>query len=382
MLLKPRLLTPGPTPLLPEGLAAQSLATVHHRTPEFRALFRSARSGLRRFYRLDEGEEIAILSCSGTGGLEASLANACAPGDTVLVASAGKFGERWIKVAKAYGLTVVEVKAPYGETFGLDAFRAAVKAAPKLAAFCVQEHESSTGARHPVKAMAAILKEIQPEALVLVDAITGVGVHDVRLSDGFDALVCGSQKALALQPGLAFLGLSKRYLAQLDAPHLPRFYFDLRNELKAHEGDGTAWTPAIGLIAALDAACRWLDGQGGVESLIANAALQAKAFRAALAEWGLPNFAKTPGDALTAVSVEGSSRILKSLRDKAGLSLANGQGEMEDHMIRVAHLGYTDGLDTLMVIQALEMAFAPHGVKIAAPGGPAAQAVLAASIKF
>lgn len=380
MLLKPRLLTPGPTPLLPEGLAAQSLATVHHRTPEFRALFRSAREGLRRFYRLEEGEEVAILSCSGTGGLEAALANACAPGDTVLVASAGKFGERWIKIAKGYGLAVVEVKAPYGETFDLAAFEQAVKAAPKLAAFCVQDHESSTGVRHPVKAMAAVLKTYQPEALVLVDAITGVGVHDIRLSDGFDALVCGSQKALAIQPGLAFLGLSQRYLAQLDAPHLPRFYFDLRNELKAHEGDGTAWTPAIGLIAALDAACHWLDTQGGVESLIANAALQAKAFRACLAEWGLPLFAKSPGDALTAVSVEGSSRILKSLRDKAGLSLANGQGEMEDHLIRVAHLGYTDSLDTLQVIQALEMAFSIHGVKIARSGGPAAQAVLAQTL--
>lgn len=381
MLLKPRLLTPGPTPLLPEGLAAQSLATVHHRTPEFRALFRSARAGLRRFYRLDEGEEVALLSCSGTGGLEAALVNACAPGDTVLVASAGKFGERWLKLAKAYGLSVIEVKAPYGETFGLDNFRAAVKAAPKLRAFCVQEHESSTGVRHPVKEMAAVLRVTQPEALVLVDAITGVGVHDVKLSDGFDALVCGSQKALAIQPGLAFLGLSKRYLAQLDAPHLPRFYFDLRNELKAHEGDGTAWTPAIGLIAALDAACRWLDGQGGVEALIANAALQAKAFRAALDAWGLPNFAKAPGHALTAVSVEGSSRVLKSLRDKAGLSLANGQGEMEDHLIRVAHLGFVDGLDTLMVIQALEMAFGAHGVKVARPGGEAAQAVLASTLR-
>lgn len=381
MLLKPRLLTPGPTPLLPEGLAAQSLATVHHRTPEFRALFRSAREGLRRFYRLDEGEEVALLSASGTGGLEAALVNACAPGDTVLVARAGKFGERWIKVAKAYGLSLAEVDAPYGETFDLDAFRAAVKAAPKLAAFCVQEHESSTGVRHPVKEMAAILRESRPETLVLVDAITGVGVHDVKLSDGFDALVCGSQKALAIQPGLAFLGLSRRYLAQLDAPHLPRFYFDLRNELKAHAGDGTAWTPAIGLVAALDAACRWLESQGGVESLIANAALQAKAFRAALAEWGLPMFAKAPGDALTAVSVEGSSRILKSLRDKAGLSLANGQGEMEDHLIRVAHLGYVDGLDTLMVVQALEMAFAASGIRIARPGGAAAQAVLADTLR-
>ncbi|HJU84165.1 MAG TPA: aminotransferase class V-fold PLP-dependent enzyme [Holophagaceae bacterium] len=381
MLVKPRLLTPGPTPLLPEGLSAQSLATVHHRTPAFKALFRSAREGLRRFYRLEPGEEVVLLSGSGTAGLEASLVNAARPGDTVLVAHAGKFGERWLKIARGYGLAVYDVKAAYGETLDLDRFREAVKVAPPLRAFCVQEHESSTGVRHPVKAMAAILKEFQPDCLVLVDGITGVGVHDIRMSDGFDALVCGSQKALALQPGLAFLALSPRYLAQIEGEHLPRFYFDIRTELKAHADSGTAWTPAIGLVAALGAACHWLDGMGGVESLIANAALQARAFRAALAEWELPCFAKAPGDALTGVTVDGSSAILKALRDKAGLSLANGQGELEDHMIRVAHLGYTDGLDTLMVVSALEMAFKAHGVKVARSGCGAAQDVLASTLK-
>lgn len=381
MLSKPRLLTPGPTPLLPEGLSAQSMATVHHRTPGFKALFRSAREGLRRFYRLQEGEEVVILSGSGTAALEAAFVNAVAPGDTVLIAHAGKFGERFVKIAKSYGIQVIELKAPYGDTFSVEQLRAALQGAPKLAAFCIQEHESSTGVRHPVKALVAELKQHQPDALVLVDGITGVGVHDIRMADGCDALVCGSQKALGLQPGLAFIALSPRYLAQLDRPHLPRFYFDLRTELKAHADSGTAWTPAIGLVAALDAAITWVDGIGGVEQLIANAALQAKAFRAALDQWGLPAFAKAPGNALTGVTVEGSSAVLKTLRDRFGLSLANGQGELENHMVRVAHLGYTDSLDTLMVISALELAFRIHGVSIARPGSEAAQAILAESIK-
>ncbi len=380
MLSKPRLLTPGPTPLLPEGLSAQSLATVHHRTPGFKALFRSAREGLRRFYRLQEGEEVVLLSGSGTAALEAAFVNAVAPSDAVLIAHAGKFGERFVKIAKAYGIQVLELKAPYGETFTAEQLRDVLKGAPKLAAFCIQEHESSTGVRHPVKELVAELKQHQPEALVLVDGITGVGVHDIRMSDGCDALVCGSQKALGLQPGLAFIALSPRYLAQLEKPHLPRFYFDLRTELKAHADSGTAWTPAIGLVAALDAAITWVDGIGGVEQLIANAALQAKAFRAALDQWGLPAFAKAPGNALTGVTVEGSSAILKTLRDRFGLSLANGQGELENHMVRVAHLGYTDSLDTLMVISALELAFRIHDVKIAAPGSEAAQAVLASVV--
>ncbi len=381
MLAKPRLLTPGPTPLLPEGLSAQSMATVHHRTPAFRALFCSALKGLRRFYRLKEGEEVVILSGSGTAALEASLVNAAKPGDTVLVAHAGKFGERFLKIAKAYGLTVVEVQSPYGETFTEQQLRDALKNAPRLAAFCIQEHESSTGVRHPVKALAAVVREAQSDCLILVDGITGVGVHDIRMEDGIDALVCGSQKALGLQPGLAFIAISPRYLAQLHEPHLPRFYFDLRTELKAHQDNGTAWTPAIGLVAALDAACSWLDGIGGVEMLIANAELQATAFRAALCEWDLPCFAKAPGNALTGVTVAGSSAILKALRDKAGLSLANGQGELEDHMIRVAHLGYVDSLDTLMVISTLEMAFKAFGVKIARGGCGAAQSLLAGQLK-
>ncbi len=381
MLAKPRLLTPGPTPLLPEGLSAQSMATVHHRTPAFKALFRSARKGLRRFYRLEEGEEVVLFSGSGTAALEASLVNAAKPGDTVLVAHAGKFGERFLKIAKAYGLSVLEIQAPYGETFSEDQIRAVVQTAPKLAAVCIQEHESSTGVRHPVKALAARVRELQPECLILVDGITGVGVHDIKMSDGLDALVCGSQKALGLQPGLAFLAMSPRYLAQLEGPHLPRFYFDIRAELKAHADNGTAWTPAIGLVAALDAACTWLDGIGGVEALIANATLQATAFRAALKEWDLPCFAKAPGNALTGVTVEGSSAILKALRDKAGLSLANGQGELENHMIRVAHLGYVDSLDTLMVVSTLEMAFKAFDVKIARSGCEAAQEVLANSLR-
>lgn len=380
MLVKPRLLTPGPTPLLPEGLSAQSLATVHHRTPAFKALFNSARQGLRRFYRLAEGEEVVILSGSGTAALEAALVNACAPGDAVLVLHAGKFGERFVKIAKAYGLQVLELQAPYGETFEVEALRDLLKTAPRLKAFCIQEHESSTGVRHPVKELAAALKEAQPEALVLVDGITGVGVHDIRMADGCDALVCGSQKALALQPGLAFLALSPRYMAQLNEPHLPRFYFDLRTELKAHADSGTAWTPAIGLVAALDTACKWVDGIGGVEALIANAELQARAFRAALRAWDLPCFARAPGNALTGVTVEGSSAILKSLRDRFGLSLANGQGELENHMIRVAHLGYTDSLDTLMVTSTLETAFKAHGVKFERGGSDAAQVVLAGQL--
>lgn len=381
MLSKPRLLTPGPTPLLPEGLSAQSMATVHHRTPGFKALFRSAREGLRRFYRLQDGEEVVLLSGSGTAALEAAFVNAVAPGDTVVVAHAGKFGERFVKIARAYGIEVLELQAPYGETFTVEALRDLLVRAPKLAAFCIQEHESSTGVRHPVKELVAEFKAHQPETLVLVDGITGVGVHDIRMDHGCDALVCGSQKALGLQPGLAFLALSPRYLAQLGQPHLPRFYFDLRTELKAHAGDGTAWTPAIGLVAALDAAIRWVDGLGGVEALISNAELQARAFRAALASWRLPCFAQAPGNALTGVTVEGSNAILKTLRDRFGLSLANGQGELENHMVRVAHLGYTDSLDTLQVISALELAFRIHGVKIDNPGSEAAQGVLAESLK-
>lgn len=377
MLIKPRLLTPGPTPLLPEGLAAQGLATIHHRTPQFRALFRSAREALARFYRLDPGEQVLILAGSGTLGMEAALVNAVSPGSTVLVAHAGKFGERWLKLAKAQGLEVLELSRPYGEVITPEQLETVLASAPPLAAFCLQEHESSTGVRHPVRELAAVLRARQPEAFVVVDGITGVGVHDVRLADGIDALVCSSQKALALQPGLAFLALSPRYLAALANRRLPRFYLDLRAELTAHAGDGTAFTPAVGLIAGLDAALRWFEAQGGVSALIDNAALQARAFRAALAAWGLEGFARAPGNALTAVVVDDSTRLIKALRDRFGLSLANGQGSMEGKIARVTHMGYVDALDTLMAVSALETAFQAFGVRHGSGGSAAAQAVLA-----
>lgn len=381
MLVKPRLLTPGPTPLLPEALAAQTLATIHHRTPQFRALFKSARAALARFYRLAPGEEVVIFSGSGSLAMEASLVNAVKPGDTVLVAHAGKFGERWVKIAKSYGLGVVEVKNDYGRAIKPEQVEAALQGAPRLAAFCLQDHETSTGVRHPVTELSALVRRHQPEALVLVDAITGLGVHDIKLSDGIDALIGGSQKALALQPGLAFIGMSARYLAQLDGSHLPRFYMDIRQELKAHAGDGTAWTPAIGLVAGLEAALRWFETHGGVEALIENAALQARAFRAALAAWDLRGFADRPGNAITAVCVDDSTALIKALRDRFGLSLANGQGEMEGKLVRVAHLGYTDALDTLMVVSALETAFQAFGVRHSPGGSAAAQAVLAPRLK-
>jgi aspartate aminotransferase-like enzyme len=381
MLIKPRLLTPGPTPLLPEGLAAQSLATIHHRTPEFRALFRRTREGLRRFYRLDPGEDVVIFSGSGSLGMEAALVNGVAPGATVVVATAGKFGERWLKLARAYGLNVIAVERPYGEAITAEDLRRALESAGPVAALCVQEHESSTGVRHPVKELAAAFRQLQPDGVVIVDGITGVGVHDVRLADGIDALVCSSQKALALQPGITFVALSARYRAALDQQRLPRFYLDIRQELKAHDGDGTAWTPAIGLIAALSAALDWLEARGGVQTLIDNAALQARAFRAALTAWDLPGFAKRPGNALTAVCVADSTRLLKALRDRFGLSLANGQGELEGKIVRVAHLGYTDAIDTLSVVSALETAFTAFGVSYGSGGSHAAQAVLAERLR-
>jgi aspartate aminotransferase-like enzyme len=377
MLVKPRLLTPGPTPLLPEGLAAQSLATLHHRTPQFRALFKQARAALGRFYRLDAGEQVVMFAGSGSLGMEAALVNAVQAGDTVLVAHAGKFGERWLKIAKSYGLSVIEVQSEYGEAIQPEQLERALAGAPRIAAFCVQEHESSTGVRHPVKELSAVLRKHQPEALVIADGITGVGVHDIKLSDGIDALACSSQKALALQPGLAFVALSSRYVQALDRPRLPRFYLDIRQELKAHADDGTAWTPAIGLVAALDAMLSWVEARGGVQTLIDNAALQAQAFRAAMRAWDLPGFAKAPGNALSAVCVDDSTKLIKALRDKFGLSLANGQGSMEGKIVRVTHMGYVDALDTLMAVSALETAFHRFGVKHGPGGSGAAQAVLA-----
>jgi aspartate aminotransferase-like enzyme len=361
MFRKTRLYTPGPTPLLPAAQFAMAAADMHHRTPEFRALYQKVLAQLKVF--VGTQNDVLLLSSSGTGAMEASVSNLTSPGDNVLVLTAGKFGERWVDLAKAFGCAVDVLKAPYGETFKLDDIRTALK--PEHRAVFLQATETSTCVRHDIQAIAALLKQAAPQALLVVDGITGLGTTHFDVDGwGIDILIGGSQKAVMIPPGLAYLSVSEKAWKAMDASKNPRYYFDLRKERKNAVKGESAYTPAVALVAGLGAALDYIAGQAGGDlekgriTLIDNAELNAAATRAGLTALGFTLFAPTaPSAAATAVAVpEGmnSGDVVKTLKAKFALVIANGQGEMQGKIFRVAHLGFFDYLDTVALLGAME----------------------------
>jgi aspartate aminotransferase-like enzyme len=361
MIRKTRLFTPGPTPLLPAAQFAMAAADIHHRTPEFRALYQRVLAQLKEF--VGTRNDVIILSSSGTGAMEASVSNLTSPGDRVLVLTAGKFGERWSALAKAFGCEVDVVSAPYGQTFTLEAVKAALKLETR--AVFMQANETSTGVRHDVEGVARLLKDQKSEALLIVDAITGLGTSTLDMDAwGVDVLVGGSQKAVMIPPGLSYLAVSQRAWDRMESTYNPRYYFDLRKERKNAKNGESAYTPAVALIAALGAALDWIAAQAdgdlvkGREKLVANAELIAEMTRAALTSLGFKLFnASSPGAAATAVyAPEGvdSGLFCKELKSRFAAIITNGQGEMKGQIFRIAHLGFFDYLDTISLIGALE----------------------------
>ncbi len=361
MIRKTRLFTPGPTPLLPAAQFAMAAADIHHRTPEFRALYERVLAQLKTF--VGTKNDVLLLASSGTGAMEASVSNLTSPGDRVLVLSAGKFGERWDSLAKAFGCQVDLVSVPYGETFSLDAIRSALR--PDTRAVFVQATESSTGVRHDIQALGALLKDSGSNALLIVDGITGLGTTHLDVDAwGVDVIIGGSQKAVMIPPGLAYLSLSDRAWKATETSKNPRYYFDLREERKNAQKGESSYTPAVALIAALGAALDYIAGQAagdlaaGRDALIDNAETCAAMTRAAVQALGLTLFnASAPSAAATAVlppTGVDSGVIVKELKRRFAAIVTNGQGEMKGQIFRIAHIGLFDYMDTIAIIGALE----------------------------
>ncbi len=357
MIRKPRLFTPGPTPLHPAVLEAMARPIPHHRTDEFRAVFKECIVGLKSFLKTED--DVLVLACSGTGGMEAALVNVLSPGDKMVALVAGNFGERWASIGKAYGMDVQILKAAWGDAVAPEEVARALDADPKIKGVFVQFSESSTGARHDIEALARITRE-RPGTLLVVDAISGAGAMALETAAwGVDIVIVGSQKALALPPGLAFLSVSARAWERIESAKAPRFYFDLRRERKAQAGGESAFTPAISNMVALRAALEFVKGMGGVDALVKNAGTLAACTRAAAAALGLPLVApKAHGDALTALyppSGVDSGAIVKALKAEFASTVAGGQGDLKGKIFRVAHLGYYDTTDILGLLGSLEV---------------------------
>jgi aspartate aminotransferase-like enzyme len=382
MIRKTRLFTPGPTPLLPAAQFAMAAADIHHRTPEFRALYERVLGQLKTF--VGTKNDVLLLASSGTGAMEASVSNLTSPGDRVLVLTAGKFGERWESLAKAFGCQVDLVSAPYGETFSLDAIKAGLH--PDTRAVFVQATESSTGIRHDIEAIAKLVRSAAPNALLIVDAITGLGTTRLDVDGwGIDAIIGGSQKAVMIPPGLAYLSLSDRAWKAAETSKNPRYYFDLRKERKNAQKGESSYTPAVALIAALGAALDYIAAQAGGDlaagrdALIDNAETCAAMTRAAVQALGLelfgPSHYSAAATAVLPPAGVDSGVIVKDLKSRFAAIVTNGQGEMKGKIFRIAHIGLFDFMDTIAIIAALEQVAA---AKLNLPGFAFGQALAAA----
>lgn len=364
-IIKERLFTPGPTPLLMEAQLRALTMTLHHRTDAFRTLMLETLDLLR--YYFDTKNDVVVFASSGTGAMEGAMSNLLSPGDRVLIGTAGKFGERWVELAKAYGIDSVVVQAPYGQTLPISEMKKHLTSGTPFRGVFIQSTESSTGVLHDVKALGEAVKTL-PDCCLVVDSITGLGTTELHPDQwGIDIMIGGSQKATMIPPGLAFASVSDKAWKQIEKSKLPRYYFDYAKERKSLAKGESSYTPATSLIVTLHAALTYIK-QLGLENLIANAALLAEATREAATAWGLTHFAPNfPANAMTAINAPAgieSTKVVKEMRARFGAILTDGQGSMKGHMFRLAHLGYYDFLDLLAVLGGLEIALLKVGHKV------------------
>jgi len=375
-MIKQYLLSPGPTPIPNEVALAMSETMIHHRTPQFNKVFEEARQGLKTLFGTNG--DVLILASSGTGAMEAAIANLFSPGDKVLVINGGKFGERWLNIANAFGLDPIEVKVEWGQAVKVDVVEKQLKLHPDIKSVMIQASETSTTVLHPVKEIAKLTKN---GPLFLVDGVTAVGVLPVPLDEwGIDALVTGSQKALMLPPGLGFIALSERAWQKTKKAKLPRFYFDLNLERKNQAKGSGAFTPAVSLIFGLRASLNMM-AREGFDRVYARHARMARATRAAATAMGLKLLAPdSPSPAATGIFLPkglDADKVLDYLRDQMGVILAEGQDQLKGKAIRIAHVGYMGAFDVITAIAALEMALRKFGAEIPfGRGVAAAQEVL------
>ncbi|MBC7397505.1 MAG: alanine--glyoxylate aminotransferase family protein [Bdellovibrionales bacterium] len=360
---KMRLLTPGPTTIPEKVLVKFAEPIVHHRTSIFEAEFKEFQGQLQWLF--ETKQSVITLAATGTGAMDATVTNLFSPGDEVITVNAGKFGERWGKIAKAYFLEVHEIFVERGQAVNLSQIEAAFEAHPKARAVLFQASETSTGVLMPVKAIADFCRK--KNILSVCDGITAVGIFELPMDAWqIDVLLTGSQKALMLPPGLAFVAFSEHAWKAAETSKCPKFYFDLTREKKGQDKQQSAWTPAISLIQGGVVALKMLQDQGRA-ALFKNHERLAACTRSAALAMGLELFSNAPSNALTPVrvpanfSLDQGKKIQKIMQEKYGLIIMGGQDELVGKILRLSHFGYCDVFDIANGIAALELALKELG---------------------
>jgi aspartate aminotransferase-like enzyme len=357
------LLAPGPTAIPPEVLLKMAEPIIHHRNPLFEEVVQEVRDNLK--YLFGTKNEVLIFASSGTGAMEGAVTNMLSPGDKAICVRSGKFGERWANICKAYGVESINIDIPWGDDLDPAEIEKALKNNPDAKAVYMQATETSTGAKFPVKEVAAIVINY-PNTLMVVDGITGVGVFELPMDAwGIDILVSGSQKALMLPPGLAFAGVSDKAWEFNKTSKIPKFYFNWTKELTNLQKNQTNFTPAISLIVGLRESLRMIKSEG-IENVYRRIEILAKATREGASALGLKTFAKYPSPAVTAIyapeGVDGQA-IYKTLWKKYGVTGAGGQDQLKGKVFRIATLGYADKYDVITAVSALEFTLRDLGYK-------------------
>lgn len=365
---KEYLLTPGPTPVPPEALLAMAKPIIHHRTPQYRAIFKEVNEDLK--YVFQTKGDVFTFASSGTGAMEAALVNLLSTGDKVVTVEGGKFGERWTELCNAYGVKPIVIKVENGKAADPKAIAKALSGDGNIKAVFVTLCETSTGVTNDVKAISEITSKTK--TVLVVDAISGLGACELKTDEwGVDCVVCGSQKGLMIPPGLGFISVSEKAWKLIEASALPKYYFDLKAAKKAIKDDDTPFTPAVSLVMALREALKLIK-QEGLENVIARHKKLAEATRRGMQALGLKLFADAPSDSVTAVVVPqgvDGEKFVKTLRDKYGVSIAGGQAELKGKIFRIAHLGYMNEFDVIVGVSAIETALAEFGYKFALGAG-------------
>ncbi len=347
------LFTPGPTPVPESVRLAMAAPTLHHRTPEFEAIFKETRELLFNLFHMDE---VIMLASSGTGAMEASVTNLCH--NTLLSINAGKFGERFGKIAIASGLKNVEIKHEWDTPATVAEVEEAIKENPSVDAIAIQISESAGGLRHPVEEIAAAVKTINPEIMVIADGITAVGVERIDVSN-IDCLIAGSQKALMLPPGLAILGLSDAAIDKIGSGK--GYYFNLATEIKKQRENTTAWTAATTLVIGTRAILEEIEAKGGMDKLYADTVLRAKATGAALEALGLHIYPASPAPSMCTIDDEDAKEIRDLLKTEFGVNVAGGQDHLKGKIFRINQMGLIAPYEMVAAVNAVELALAKLG---------------------
>ncbi|MEW6008727.1 MAG: alanine--glyoxylate aminotransferase family protein [Candidatus Omnitrophota bacterium] len=370
------LLTPGPTPLPDEVRKALSKQIIHHRTPQFQEILKECTQGLKEVFKTNN--DVFILASSGTGAMEAAVVNLLSKEDSAICVQAGKFGERWTEICKAYGVETLVLDVEWGYAVNPKLIEEKLKANNTIKAVFITLCETSTAAATDVKAIATVVKNYQ--AALVVDAISGLAAVDLDTDGwGVDVVVVGSQKGFMLPPGLAFISMSAKALKLMEQAKLPRYYFDLRQAKKALAKTDTPFTPAVSLVIALKEALAMIKKEGLANRFV-RFSLYAKATREAAKAIGLTIFAQDLSDAVTAINVPANidgEKLVKTMRDTYGVGIAGGQAQLKGKVIRIAHMGYISAKDTIAAIECLEKVLSEMGYKFSVgAGAKAAKAIL------